>query len=77
MLLIASAPRRISSVLMNEGAKVFEVGVPFFEFERCRTEPLLFGAMTPPNEEKDWCRMCADGWAPDNGEERFTDFGLP
>jgi hypothetical protein len=43
----------MSSLLINEGAKVLEVGVPVFEFERYRPVPLLVGDITPAREEND------------------------
>jgi hypothetical protein len=43
----------MSSVLMNEGAKVFEVSVPVFELERYCVVALLLGDITPASEESD------------------------
>ena len=76
MPLTVSVPRCISSVLMNEGAKVLEVGVPFFEFDRCRPVVVL-GDTTPANEEYDWCRLCSGLWPVDSGDDINIDFGLP
>lgn len=73
---MASAPLWISSVLMNEGANVLEVGLLFFELERFRV-PLVLGAITPPMEENDCCRMWVGDCEADNGGERITDLGLP
>ncbi len=38
---------------MNEGAKVLELGVTLFEFERCREAVVLLGDKTPASEEYD------------------------
>jgi len=57
MPLITSVPRCISSVLMNEGAKVLEVGVPVFELGRFCVVALLLGDITPASEENDWLRL--------------------
>jgi hypothetical protein len=77
MLLIVSAPRRISSSLMNDGAKVFDVGAFVFESERGRSDVFGLSAATPPREEKDWFRLCEGPWLPANGEDRIMDLGLP
>lgn len=51
MLFTTSEPRRISSVLMNDGANVFEVGVPFLELDLCRDSEALGGSAIPASEE--------------------------
>jgi hypothetical protein len=76
MLLTISDPRFISSALINDGAKVLEVGVPLFELDRFRPVALL-GGIVPANEEYDWCRLCGGLWFVDNGDVRSIDFGLP
>jgi hypothetical protein len=42
---------------MNDGANVFEVGVPLFESERNRDVALLLGDTSPASEEYDWFRL--------------------
>jgi hypothetical protein len=43
----------MSSALINEGAKVLEVGVPVLELDRYRPVALLLGDITPASEEND------------------------
>jgi hypothetical protein len=43
--------------LINDGAKVLEVGVPVFESERYLIVGLLLGDITPASEENDWLRL--------------------
>jgi len=54
---MVSGPRRISSELMKEGANVFDVGVPVFEFDRCLVVVVWLGGMMPASDEYDWCRL--------------------
>lgn len=77
MQLTGSAPRSTSSVLIKEGAKVFEVAKPFFELERCRDARALLGDKTVASEEKDWFRVCGGLCDDDNGEDNSIDLGLP
>lgn len=64
---------------MNDGAKVFEVGVPLLESVRCRTVVviLLLGDNSPASEEMDWFLVCGGLCVEDNGEDMIMDFGLP
>lgn len=62
---------------MNDGAKVFEVGVSFREFERGRGIGLLLGATAPVSEEYDWFRLWIGLCVEDNGEDMIMDLGLP
>ncbi len=73
MPLTTSVPRRASSVIIKDGANVLDVGVPFFEFDRCRVD--VFGDATPAKEEYD--RLCPELLFPDNGDDITMDFGLP
>ncbi len=71
---MTSAPRRVSSVLINDGANVFEVGVTFFEFDRYRDVTLLLGETSPASEE---LRLWEEAWVGDNCDVVIMDFGLP
>lgn len=71
----ASAPDRISSDVIKDGANVVELGVVPLEFLRsCVPEGLMF--TVGPNE-RDWCLVCRGLWEPDNGEGCIMDLGLP
>jgi hypothetical protein len=63
---------------MNEGAKVFDVGVPFLESVLwCRDAD--DGAKIPPRFACDWVRACVgvDMVERGEGEETIVDFGRP
>jgi hypothetical protein len=74
----ASTLEHIDSVLMKDGANVFEVGVPFLESVLwCREADE--GAKTPPKLVCDWVRECVvgvDTVESGEGEESIVDFGL-
>jgi hypothetical protein len=60
---------------MKDGAKVFDVGLPLFEIERCLETVVLLGAAAPASEEYD--RICEEVGVEDCGEDITMDFGLP
>jgi hypothetical protein len=63
---------------MNDGANVFELGVPFFELDCGRgNELILLGATTPASEEYDWFRLCGGLCVEDNGDDNTMDLGRP
>lgn len=63
---------------MNDGANVFDNGVPVFEFERFRMS-LLLGEVRLDNDAKDWFRLCMGIGLCDaeSGEDIIIDLGLP
>lgn len=74
---ITSAPRCTASVLMKDGANVFEDVEAPFEPERWRVIKELFAAIGAAREEYDWWRACAGLWLEDVGEDIIIDRGLP
>lgn len=77
MPLAASTLRRLSSVLMKDGANVEELGVAPFESVRWCREPLpLIGARFAASDV-DWLRLCEGGVAIlASGDENAADLGL-
>jgi hypothetical protein len=70
-----SWPDRMSSSLINRGAKVFDVGVPPREFFVGRFGRLLDEASAVVIEETDWLRPCVGVLDVDKGDGMIADLG--